>query len=90
VATERGRDREFHYPVPGFRTYRDAAQHILKPPRKVHDEPQWQFAMEVLINAAERGGEWTPMAHMAMLKALNHGKPQPGVTPRCKAYKIVR
>jgi hypothetical protein len=42
--------------VPGFRTYRDAAQHILKLPKEVHEEPHWQFAMEVLINAAERGG----------------------------------
>jgi hypothetical protein len=44
------------FPSTSFRTYRDAANHVVKLPKKVHDEPHWQFAMEVLINAAENGG----------------------------------
>lgn len=78
--------------MPNFRTYRDAANYILKLPKKIHDEPRWQFAIEVLINAAERGSGW--MAHRAMLKALHHGKPdEPVAVPRGKApkkHKIVR
>jgi hypothetical protein len=48
--------------------------------------------MEVLINAAERGGGWTMLSHMAM-KALEHGTPMPDAAPCRKAatkYRIVR
>jgi hypothetical protein len=49
-------------------------------------------AVEVLISAAENGGIVT-MARIAMLRALNHGDPDPAPTPRrkrAKRYRIVR
>ena len=48
--------------------------------------------MEALILVATLGGP-TMFARIGMLMALNHGKPNPAVTPhgkRAKAYRIVR
>jgi hypothetical protein len=48
--------------------------------------------MECLISAAANGGI-VMMAHIAMLRAMNHRKPDPEITPRrngAKAYRIVR
>jgi hypothetical protein len=42
--------------------------------------------MEFLIFAAEKGGI-VVMAHIAMLRALNAGKPDPEITPRRKRAK---
>jgi hypothetical protein len=48
----------------------------------------------VLIDAAETGGGWTMLAHMAMLLAMDEGKrPVRDAKPRRKAvktYRIVR
>jgi hypothetical protein len=48
--------------------------------------------MEFLISAAEKGGI-VMMARIAMLRALNAGKPDPEITPRrkcAKRYRIVK
>jgi hypothetical protein len=34
-------------------TLKDAADYIMALPKKVHDAPHWQIAMEQLIDAAE-------------------------------------
>jgi hypothetical protein len=39
--------------------------------------------MEFLISAAEKGGI-VMMARIAMLRALNHGEPDPALAPRRK------
>jgi hypothetical protein len=41
-----------------------------RPPQA--EREHWQVAMECLISAAEKGGI-VMMAHIAMLRALNHG-----------------
>lgn len=45
-----------------------------------------QIAMEQLIDAVE---ERNFIMHARMLRALNHGKPDPAITPRAKAYRIM-
>lgn len=83
----------FDFPVPGFRTLRDAATYITKLPKAEQAKEHWQTAMDILIKAAEVGKGWTMMAHMAMLQAMYHGKPEPVKEPRRKAvkkYRIVR
>lgn len=88
-----GWSREFEFPAPGCKTFRDAADMIMKLPKKEQQQPHWQFATEILIKAAEQGGGWTLLAHMAVLKAMWHGKEPPETEPRRKAakrYRIVR
>jgi hypothetical protein len=65
---------EFEDPVPGCRTLQDAADHILKLPKAQQQLAHWQTAVEMLIRAAETGGAWLMMAHIAMLRAMNHGR----------------
>jgi hypothetical protein len=88
-----GWDREFDFPVPGCRTFKDGASYIMKLPAKQQREQHWQLAGEILIKAAERNDGWTTLAHMAMLRAMNHGKPPPNPQARgkrAKTYRIVR
>ena len=71
---------------------RDAATFITGLPAKTAKQEHWQFAIKLLIDAAERGGI-VMLAHMAMMKAINHGKPPPAKKPRRKAakkYRLVR
>ena len=73
-------------------TLKDAADYIMALPKKAHDAPYWQLAMEQLIDAAE-GRNFIMHARIAVLKALNHGKPSPASEPRRKAvkkYRVVR
>jgi hypothetical protein len=57
-------------------TLQDAAQYIQKLPQAEQDLHTWQFAVEMLNNAADNG--WPlMMAHIAILRALGHGKPEP-------------
>jgi hypothetical protein len=73
-------------------TLKDAASYILTLPKSKQQSPEWQTAAEVLLMAAEDRGPLMH-AHIGMLKALNHGKPNPATTParkRAKAYWIVR
>jgi hypothetical protein len=70
----------------------DAATYIQKLPKAEQDLHTWQFAVEMLNNAADNG--WPlMMAHIAILRALGHGKPKPVKEPRRKranAYRIGR
>ncbi|MEH2569867.1 hypothetical protein [Bradyrhizobium sp. AZCC 2289] len=82
-------------PLPGggqLVTLKDAANYILALPAKTSAQEHWQLAMQMLIDAADRGGI-VMLAQIAMMRALNHGKPDPANTPRskrAKAYRIVR
>jgi hypothetical protein len=75
-----------------LRTLRDAGVYILELPPAEAEREHWQIAMEFLISAAEKGGI-VMMARIAMLRALNAGKPDAEITPRrkrAKRYRIVR
>jgi hypothetical protein len=68
-------DRPFDQPVPlpsgpPARTLRDAANYIRKLPKAEHDAPEWQAAVQMLMDAAEDRG---PMmfAKMGVLEAIN-------------------
>lgn len=66
--------REFDEPIPLpdgklLRTLRDAGEHIAALPKKEHDAPEWQAAMQALILVAEGGGP-TMFARIIM-RALN-------------------
>jgi len=80
VAAERGWQREFDDLVPGMTTLRDAANYIMKLPKPEQAKPHWQAAAEAVLMAAEDRG---PLLHarVGMLRALNHGKPDPAVPP---------
>jgi hypothetical protein len=67
-------------------TLKDAAAYIMALPKKVHDAPHGQLAMEQLIDAAE-GRNFLMHARIAVLQALNHGLPDPETEPRRKAVK---
>jgi hypothetical protein len=72
-------------------TLRDAADYIMALPKAVSDLEHWhwQLALEQLIEAAE-GRNFLMHARIAMMKALNHGKPLPGPrVKRAKAYTII-
>jgi hypothetical protein len=69
-------------------TLRDAAEYIVVLPPLVQKMPQWQTAVAALMMVAATEGP-TMMARIAMMQALNVGKPEPRGT-RAKAYKIVR
>jgi hypothetical protein len=92
-----GWSRHFFDPIPisdggELRTLRDARVFILALPPGQAEREHWQIAMECLISAAANGGI-VMMAHIAMLRAMNHRKPDPEITPRrngAKAYRIVR
>jgi hypothetical protein len=79
--------RQFDLPVPGMRTLRDAADHIQKLPKAEQELPHWQFAVEMLIKASEHDA-WIMLARMAMLKAMNHGKPGKPRELRRKRAKV--
>ncbi|MDA9432205.1 hypothetical protein [Bradyrhizobium sp. CCBAU 51627] len=52
-------------------TLQEAADFIMKLPQPEQQEPRWQIAIEMLINAAETGGGWLMFARIGMLRALN-------------------
>jgi hypothetical protein len=83
-----GWSRHFFDPIPTgdgteLRTLRDASVYILALPPAEAEREHWQIAMEFLISAAENGGI-VMIARIAMLRALNAGKPDPEITPRRK------
>lgn len=85
-------DTLFEDPIPGIASLRDAADLIQKLPKAQQQLPHWQTAVEALIMAAEGRG---PVMHarIAMLQAMNFGKPKPDKEPRrkaVKAYRVVR
>ena len=92
-----GWSRHFDDPIPTgdggeLRSLRDAGVYILALPPAEAEREHWQIAMKFLISAAEKGGI-IMMARIAMLRALNAGKPDPEITPRrkcAKRYRIVK
>jgi hypothetical protein len=54
-----------------LRTLQEAADFIMKLPEAEQQEPRWQTAVEMLINAAETGEGWLTFARIGMLRALN-------------------
>jgi hypothetical protein len=56
-------------------TLRDAASHIIALSPRETTNAHWHTAMTCLISAAEKGGPLM-MARIAMLKAINAGKPE--------------
>jgi hypothetical protein len=70
----------------GRRQHRD--QRATQPQlcRPIHDAPHWQLTMAQLIDAAE-GRNFIMHARIAVLRALNHGLPDPKTEPRRKAVK---
>ena len=71
---------------PAMRSLRDAGVFIVALPPAAAEREHWQIAMEFLISAAENGGI-VMMAHIAMLRALNHDDPDPAPAPRRKRAK---
>ena len=73
-------------------TLRDAGAYVAALPKAKQSLPHWQLAAELLLLVATHGGD--PMLpRIAMMRALNHGKPDPLVSPRPKrtrAYRIIR
>lgn len=67
-------------------TLQDAAGHIQKLKSAEQRQAHWQLAVETLINAAE-GRDFVMHARIAMMRALNHGKPPPDPQVRRKAVK---
>jgi hypothetical protein len=96
MKTARGWSREFDDPIPlkdgrQLATLEEAARHIQRLPKTEHDLDHWQLAGTVLIAAAE-GRDFLMHARIAMLRALNHGKPAPAPERKklVKKYRIVR
>ena len=81
--------RKFDDPIPGMVTLRDAAEYITRLPKAKQAEPQWQAAAEALLMAAEGRG---PILHarVGMLRALNHGKPDPVRERTARVYQVIR
>jgi hypothetical protein len=79
-------DTPFDDPVPGLRTLREAADHILSRPKAEQELPHWQAAVEAVMVVAEHDGD-TMLARIGMLRAINRGKPVPD-QPRRKIVKV--
>ncbi|WP_027529664.1 hypothetical protein [Bradyrhizobium sp. WSM3983] len=81
-----GWGRPFDEPIdiagPKLATLLDAGEYIAALPKKEHNAPEWQAAMEALLLVAEGGGP-TMFARIGILRALNrHYVPE--FTPRGK------
>jgi hypothetical protein len=81
-----GWSRHFFDPIPTgdggeLRILRDAGVYILALPPAEAEREHWQIAMEFPVSAAEKGGI-IMVARIAMLRALNHGDPDPAPAPR--------
>ena len=71
---DKGWQRKFEDPIPlpdgqNLFTLRDAADYIMKLPKKESDLPEWQTAIEVLMLVSRSGP--TMMARIGVMKALN-------------------
>ena len=82
-------------PLPDGRTLitlRDAGTYVASLPAAELNLPHWQTAAELLLLVGDHGGD--PMLpRIAMMQALNHGRPDPKPAPRVKparAYRIIR
>ncbi|MDB5611144.1 MAG: hypothetical protein JWP25_8044 [Bradyrhizobium sp.] len=68
-------DRQFAEPIElptgkKLTTLREAANYIKKLPKAEHDSPDWQLAIQTLIEAAEGRGP-VLLARIGILKAVN-------------------
>jgi len=87
--------RRFDEPIPlpaggALRTLLDAGRYVETLPTSQHERAEWQTAIHFLLMAAE---DRMPVmfVHVAMLKALNAGKPPPEPRrKRAKKFRIVR
>ncbi len=72
-------------------TLEDAAKYILSLPARDAKADHWKVAAETLMLVAEFRGP-IMMAHIAMLRAINHGRPAPTAErrKRAKSYRILR
>lgn len=70
-------------------TLRDAGRYIAGLPAGQQRLAQWQTAAELLLLVATRGGD-PMMARIAMMQALNHGKPAPAIEPRRKRARVFK
>lgn len=61
---------------PTLVTLQHAADYIMKLPDPIQQQPDWQTAVECLINAAESGGGWLMFARIGVLRALNKDAPK--------------
>jgi hypothetical protein len=70
---------------------RQAGDCISALPAATQNQTEWQAAIEAPILVAEHGGD-TLLPRIAMMRALNAGKPQPTIvrTKRIKTYRIIR
>jgi hypothetical protein len=69
-------------------TLEDAGRYIMKLPKAEHEAAEWQAAMEALILVAASGGP-TMFARIGVMRALNHRKSDPAITPRRKRAKAI-
>jgi hypothetical protein len=81
-------------PLPGrepLTTLRQAGEYIATLRPEDQHQAHWQTAVQILLMAAEGRGPLM-FAHIAMLRALHHGEPNPPHPPRksAKAFKIIR
>jgi hypothetical protein len=86
VTAERGWKRALADPIhlPNGRkllTLGDAGHYVAALPQPTQQGPEWQAAAEALLLVAESGGPLM-FARIAMLRALNAGKPAPPAPQR--------
>jgi len=70
-------------------TLREAGEYVARLPKREHEQPHWQIAIDHLMSAAERGGI-VMLADIAMRRALNQGRPTAPPRKTAKKYRIVR
>jgi hypothetical protein len=69
-------------------TLEDAGNYITRLPKAEHEAKEWHVAMEALILVAASGGP-TMFARIGVMRALNHRKSDPAITPRRKRAKAI-
>jgi hypothetical protein len=86
----------FDYPIAladgrALHLLREAGEYVAALPEETAGLGHWQLAAELLVFVAEKKG-LVMMARIAMMRALNAGKPEPKQEPRTKwvkAYRII-
>jgi hypothetical protein len=68
---------------------RDAASFITKLPKREHDAPEWQAAIEALMLVVDLSGP-TMFARIGVVRALRRYDAGPPRKKRAKKYRIVR
>lgn len=68
-------------------TLRDAGSYIAALPDREQRLAHWQTAAEIVLMVGERGGD-PLMPYIAMMEALDHGKPAPAREPRRKRARV--